>query len=63
MWFGIGNGQTRFSKKEFCLITDLRFDTLSSIFNEEYVSVVVKSMKIFLKLDDVKANALWSRFK
>lgn len=39
LWFGIGRSKIRFSKREFCLVTGLKFGCLSNIINEEYESV------------------------
>ena len=39
LWFGIGRSKIRFSKREFCLVTRLKFGCLSNIINEEYESV------------------------
>ena len=39
LWFGIGRNKIRFSKREFCLVTWLKFGYLSNVINEEYESV------------------------
>ena len=39
LWFGIRRSKIRFSKREFCLVTGLKFGYLSNIINEEYESV------------------------
>ncbi|XWS30717.1 hypothetical protein CRYUN_Cryun23aG0012200 [Craigia yunnanensis] len=39
LWFGIGRSKIRFSKREFCLVTRLKFSSLSNIINEKYEAV------------------------
>ncbi|XWS27432.1 hypothetical protein CRYUN_Cryun26dG0114700 [Craigia yunnanensis] len=39
LWFGIGRSKIRFSKREFCLVTRLKFGCLSKVINEEYEPV------------------------
>ena len=34
LWFGIERSKIRFSKREFCLVTDLKCDCLSNVINE-----------------------------
>ncbi|XWS23520.1 hypothetical protein CRYUN_Cryun28dG0021400 [Craigia yunnanensis] len=36
LWFGIGRSKIRFSKREFCLVTKLKFGCLSNVINEVY---------------------------
>ena len=38
-WIGIGRCNARLSKREFCLVTCLKFKLLSNILNEEYEAV------------------------
>ena len=39
LWFGIGKSNIKFSKREFFLVTGLKFGYLSNVINEEYEAV------------------------
>ena len=51
------------SKQEFCLVINLSFGTLSSIFNKEYVSVVGEIHDWYFKLEhEISKKTLWNKF-
>ena len=63
LWFGIDKYKVRFSKQKFCLVTSLKFRSLSNVFNEEYEAVDDGIHHRYFDKDNILVSLLHEKFK